>query len=166
MTREQFKDLVSNLLRRDVQDNFINNISDTDVENAMIMALGCINLSKPITHFTIDDILSDENNVWLNPFIYGTAYHIIMHQVSEWMHNGINISIDELSVEDKMSAYKEIADHYKDECKEMTQTLKSQIYITKPKSVFRKVVPNNPYASTGSSRARALGCMPYTWRGR
>ena len=166
MTREQFKDLVSNLLRRDIQDNFINNISDKDIENSMIMALGCINLAKPITQLTIDEILSDDNSIWLNPLIYGTAYHIIMHQVAEWMHNGINISIDELSVEDKMSNYKEIADSYKEECQNMTQTIKSQILITKPKAVFRKVVPNNPYGTLGSSKAKSLGCMPYVWRGK
>ena len=161
MTRDDFKQLVSNLLRRNLQENFITNITDTDIENSMIMALGCINLTKPITQLTIDEILSDDGSVWLNPLIYGTAYHIIMHQVSEWMHNGINVSIDELSVEDKMSAYKEIADSYKEECKNMTQEIKSQIYITKPKAVFRKVVPSTPYGNTPR-----LSCVKYTWRGK
>jgi hypothetical protein len=154
MTKKELYDLAKLNLRSVVQDNFINNITDDDLDLAVIQTVSAINSSKPMSSFVLDDLLNVKGDVWSNTLIAGITGYTIMHQVSEWMHNGVDVSIDAFSIQDKMDAYKGIADFWLQEFKDSVSIMKSQVYYTNLKSV--RV---NRSRSTGNFSTSRMQCF-------
>jgi len=152
MTTEDLLKMVVLGARSAVQDNFIEKVTSEDTKMAVNMTVSYINTYKPITNYTIYDLIGDNDaSPWVSVLVHGSIYHLIMNQVSEWMHNGMDVSIDELSVSDKMEAYKEIAEAHKETFEQLLQNVKSQFYITKARALVKKVT-SNMYSSGTSSR--------------
>jgi len=140
MTEKEFFKRVKGILRSELQDNFIEDISNNDLETAFDMTISRINIWKPMTNFTKEDLLSDElYPVWFAVILDGVAYYALTAQISEWMHNGMDISIDQLSIQDKMDSYITVADRFKDEFESLLEQIKSGLQTTKLRYLIRDV---------------------------
>ena len=131
MTDREFYKAVRTSMRSDIQENFINKIVDSDIKLGAKLMMSKVNNFKPMTGFVLEDLLEDQNEIiWLDTMICGTIHYILNMQISEWMHNGIDISIDQLDIKDKMSEYQSVSDR----CKE--EFLESFVDISLPHDLF------------------------------
>jgi len=143
MTTREFYKAVRTSMRADVQENFINKVTDPDLQLASKMMMSKLNNFKPITTFTLEDLLDDpEVGLWLDTLVCGTVMYTINMQVSEWMHNGVDIQIDSLDIKDKMSEYQSVADRCKEEFMESLESIKSQMFISRPQVLVKHAVPS------------------------
>jgi len=135
--------------RADKSDNLIQNLSSSEFEVAMNLAISHINTAKPMTSYTVDKIMTDLKSTHYTLMVYATAYYAINILVAEWVHNGIDISLDsDITVSSKLSEYEELADRYKDIFTEMLETVKSQSYFSKTRNVKTpKSEPSGRYAT-------------------
>lgn len=132
-----------------LQENYISGLTNPNIEIAMKLALSKINSKKPMTSFTLEELISDEKApLWFDTIVSGASYYSLNIQASEWMHNGINVSIGDVILENKISDYHTVADRFKEDFFESLEEIKKQMYISKQ---VTHVVNAIPSARGGSS---------------
>jgi len=136
-------------IRSDKADNLVQNLTDSEFEIAMNMALSHINTAKPMTSYTVDQIMTDLKPTYYTLMVYATAYYAVNILVADWVHNGMEIELDSgITISNRLSDYEGLADRYKETFTNMLETVKSQLYFSKTKIVKTpKSKPSGRYAT-------------------
>jgi len=152
MTSDEFIKVVKAVLSSELQENYISYLKDSNVEIAMKLALSKTNSRKPSTTFSIEDLISDEKApIWFDTIVSGTCHYSLNIQASEWMHNGIDVSIGDIVLENKMTDYHTVADRFKEEFLESLDAIKSQMYISKQVTHVTNAIPSSRGGSSSTS---------------
>lgn len=132
--------------RFNLYDNMIDPLENVEIEDAIYDALEEINQTPPFTSYTLMQLVQ-RGSRYRRVLILGAAKYCLLNLGSIWAANGINVSIEDLSVDNKTSdmnsLYTTVAEQY-------------QEALTQMKEYDRLAVSQSTF-STGSRKFGATG---------
>ena len=148
---------VSVKLRLHKSDNMIDNINGLELTEAIYEAVGAFNGVAPVTNLSLDEILS--HSVTEQLFIRWVSYHVVLTIIADWSHNGQELSIEELTVIDRIDRYQSLLEELKDGLEDKTRQAKIDLKLS---SVGKGAIRHRGFSmgsGSGSGNSRISNAM-------
>lgn len=122
---------VKRRMRFGAYDNMINPLNNQEIEDAVYDALEEINNVPPITRFTPLTFIQNKRR-YRRVVITCAAKFAVLTLISEWTANGLNVGVEDLSVDNKIGDFQSLLSTLNDEYKEQLQQMKQydRLYVT------------------------------------
>ena len=141
---------VEEMARFDKADTMITNPSPLEYERAILDGVEDINLFKPNTSYTLEQIYN-KGSRWIRVLYLATEINIYRLLVKDWVANGMDVDLGDLSLPSKLGDYQSLLSDLESKFQETLTAMKSGGPLTRS-SAF----------STGKSNANGyLGSSAY-----
>jgi len=121
---------VSSKYRLTKADNMIDNPDDPEYMESVLSGIDDFNIYPPQTKFTLEDFKKDSNKEGILVKLMAKA--ILTTIIAEWVSNGMEMSLDDFSVPDRLDRYQGLLDTITDETNGLLESTKKS-YGTRTK---------------------------------
>lgn len=114
MTDKEIQNIVSaqslGLIRSGTIDGLVDAPTLPEVGIAINLAMGEINITPPITRLSLQDMWNNSSYQYL--LTIGTAKYLILTLFNDWVHNGLDATVDQFTINNRMADYSSLLDRY------------------------------------------------------
>jgi len=111
MTYDEIKEdvikIINTMTRFPIMDNLIDNPTPEEIERAMLDGVEDINNFKPVTDYDVET-LYNKGSRWRRVFHLATEINIYRTLVKDWVANGLDASIEEFNLPNKLPDYQSL----------------------------------------------------------
>lgn len=104
---EKITKVVAGMARFDNADTLIRNPEPEEYERAILDGVEDINLFKPVTSYDLET-LYNKGSRWVRLLYLATEINIYRLLVKDWVANGMDVDLGELSLSSKLSDYQSL----------------------------------------------------------
>lgn len=114
MTDKDIQKIISaqalGMLRSANIDGLVDAPSLPEVTIAIDLAIGEINITSPITRLSLQDMWGNSSYQYL--LTLGTIKYLVLTLFNDWVHNGLDATVDQFTINNRMSDYSSLLDRY------------------------------------------------------
>lgn len=141
-----FTSEVKRRFRLDRYDNMLEKLSDVEIEDALYDALEEINQHTPVTTFNFVQLMA-QGQRYRRLLIIGAGKYCTQTLLSEWVSNGMDIAVEDISLANKQGDFQSLFDNLKTQFEEGLTALKAYDRL----KTIRSTYPTGASRFTGGS---------------